>query len=278
MAVKAEDRGARLGDIEAALVAGSHSSGPAFEDKDAVHVRVGHRLERVQRWLEKPLRKSGSVELHDVKSLIAYTARHRTEATVVYADPSEGAERITAVLDDHDTGEPGFGGHRAIFPCPRTVEWQAWRMAMATAMSQEELVDFFEERALEVVDPPAAELQEMIRDLKVTKEVRWQKAFDERTGKIKLDYSEDVRENADRKGSVELPSHFTIGVPVFKGGEPYRCEVRLRFRLREARLKLHMSIDNVQRIEEVAFGEAVKEVQAGLGETLVLLGKAPPAR
>lgn len=37
--------------------------------------------------------------------------------------------RITAVLDDHGA-QPGHGRHRAVYPCPVTTEWAAWRKVL----------------------------------------------------------------------------------------------------------------------------------------------------
>lgn len=261
------------------LDAGGALAEPLYESDHEIIARVGtgghQRLERIALEAPRPAAKTGVVKLHDVKSLIAYTLRHRTADTVIYADQEH--ERITAVLDDHGE-KPGHGRHRAVYPCPVTTEWQAWKAVLGKALSQEQLVDFFEERALDVAEPPAAELQEMIRELVIKKDVAWKKAFDERTGKVTLEFKEDVTESAGRSGSVQLPSHFVIGVSVYSGGDPYRCEVRLRYRLAEAKLRLFLSIDNVERIEEVAFGEAAAEVEAGLSESLVLRGEAPGER
>ena len=267
-------------EAETLLAAGMRIAEPLFADEYEMLVRRtdpngGERVERVPLSTLRPRRKTGDVTLNTVDSLVRYVLRHRTPDSVVYADQER--EKITAVLDDHGA-EPGHREHRAIYPCPVTVEWDAWRKALRIPMSQEALVDFLEERALEVVQPTGAELQEMLRELHVKADVSWRKAFDERTGTVRLEYKEDVSDASGRAGQVSLPTQFVIGVPVYKGGDPYRCEVRLRYRLNDAKLRLQLSIDNVTRIEEVAFAEAVRELEAGLdGETLVLHGEAPPA-
>lgn len=272
------DLAAQAGDVKAALAAGMMLAEPVHADSHELIVRLRdrsgqERIERVALTTERPAAKAGTVTLHSVQSLNLYVQRHRTADTVIYAD-QEG-ERITAVLDDHGKA-PGHCRHRAVYPCPVTTEWAAWRKVLGRALSQEALVDFLEERALDIVEPPAAELQEMIRELTVKADVVWKKAFDERTGTVRLEYKEDVSDTAGRTGQVALPAHFTAGIAIYKGGEPYRCQVRLRYRLADAKLRLQLSIDNVERIEEVAFADAVKELEAGLGgETLVLHGVAP---
>jgi uncharacterized protein YfdQ (DUF2303 family) len=124
------------------------------------------------------------------------------------------------------------GVHRATLQLNHSPEWQTWRMAAANTkargFTQEEFAEFLEENGVNIITPDAANLMELVTTMQVTRQVNYKRAINLADGRQQFTYMND-----GDTGAVEFPSRLVLGIPVFKGGEHYRVEIILRYRLQE---------------------------------------------
>ena len=73
-----------------------------------------------------------------------------------------------------------------------------------------------------------ADLMELITKMQITRTVTYKKSFNLTDGRQQFTFTND-----GDSGSVEFPSRLTLGIPVFKGGERYKVEIILRYRLQD---------------------------------------------
>ena len=75
-------------------------------------------------------------------------------------------------------------------------------------------------------------------------------------GQIQFQYDEVVRGTAQR-GTIEVPEHFVLGIPIHANGPAYRIPVRLRWRLQEGKVAFWYELVRPHRFIE----DAVMEIR-----------------
>lgn len=216
----------------------------------------------------------------DVESWVAYVRR--------FCVPDEHQPLLTwnrcglrAVLDYH-AGEdaPGRCQWTAEYPFETSIQWRAWMgLASGQAVGQKAAVERLEELAEDIVEPPAADLAQLLRTLRATVKATADAEL-RPDGTTAVAFSQDARvKSAD---SVELPSSFTIAIPVLRGhvdqeGRPvlYRLQVRVRASVDEsAKLTLRFTIPTAERVLEAVYEDRVNAARELLGESYSLLRAA----
>lgn len=217
----------------------------------------------------------------DVESFASYVKR--------FAGAGELAPLLTwnsqglhAVLDYH-TDQTAAGRLQWIsnHPFDRSPEWKAW-MALADghAKGQREAIEALEDRGAEIVEPTPAELMNLLRTLRVTVNKSAQTEL-RPDGSTSVQWMDD-KNIAARGGTTDLPSEFTIAIPVLKGhvdndGKPvvYALKVRLRATVNDqARLALRFTIPSAERALESVFADRVAAARAALGDQFEILRAA----
>lgn len=267
-------------DTAAAIAAGLQIGRVFRVDEDGFFALVpdGCSVKHFRDHRDRPGRKTGTVLIHDLTSFKALADLHRDNQTVVYIDRTDGS--VTAITDDDGLTEAGWQAHRLVYRCPRSDEWAAWNAAHRKPLSQEAFVDFLEDWRASVHSPDAADLLELIRDLKGQKAVTWRNGIDLRNGAVKLEYVEEVSAESTRPGALEMPAGIAIRVEVFIGQAPIEIPVRLRYAIDKGALTFRVVIDQPRRVEEQALREIAAELAAYWGENgpLVVWATPPAAR
>lgn len=215
---------------------------------DRTEGRAASLKSLVDEWREKPARKTGTARTTTLESFIDLSKRHRTEASVLFADTDWKNPSLTTVVDYHPAeGEADNGKHRVHYQFPLSEEWQAWVGLNGKAMDQATFAEFIEDRIGEIAAPhedeetywpqklggKVAYPNEMItlsRGLKVFAETRVVNAVTIQSGEGQVSFEEEHR---DEKGNkLIVPSIFIIQLPPFFRGEPIRVPVRLRYRVK----------------------------------------------
>ena len=121
------------------LSALSSAATEVHEQGDYYHAVVpqGYKLEDISRAVEKmqgaPRRKSGTVQLKDLDSLLLYCADQNKDGEgvpaavlgYIFADPDQ--RKITAVFNDHrENAIPGWRDFRAEYKADYTPEFAKW--------------------------------------------------------------------------------------------------------------------------------------------------------
>ena len=204
---------------------------------------------------DRPERRTGTSRHDDVDSFIAHVNRQKDAATTLWLEGSRegiaaGEGGITAIYDYHEAagGDARFGAHRARYPFPFSDAWQAWTGKDGEAMGQASFAEFLEDRmAVPDATKEADEallvvarmlngrfggperLMELSRGLKINVGGEVENAVTLESGEGRVTFSET---HTDGKGKpLNVPTLFTIGVPVFHLDVVYRVVVRLRYRV-----------------------------------------------
>lgn len=204
-----------------------------------------------------------SLTLQDEDSLIAYANSFKMGASLLFADIEKN--RIVAVIDYHRPGgsdaEPNAAllAHRAGLDMPYSEEWKAWSGIDSRLMPQLEFVRFLEENATEVVDPDAASLIEVCRDLQGLRKVNFTSVV--RTASANAERVEYIDETkAGTRGGVDIPHTFTLIMPVYFNGEDQTIAARLRWHLDDGVLKLGIKLVRAETVRQNAFRAVVGRI------------------
>lgn len=266
------------GDIQAALDAGLELAGPKRLDDEGRFFSVvtpagaEHHVvdleEHLQSFRPNPHRKVGHFTAHTGEAFIAYMEKHVTSTSELWADIS--SRSVTAVINAHDKtgGDAGWADHQLKLQLQHTPAWQAWVGLDGKWLTQVQFAELLEERFQDVVDPDAATLTEVARTFKATKSAAFESEHILSSGQVQFGYREEIDAKAGRKGNLDIPEKFTLGLPPFEGGQPYRVLARLRFSIDDQKLRIRYVLDRPAEVVRAAFDEVVGVIGAGVDAPL----------
>jgi uncharacterized protein YfdQ (DUF2303 family) len=237
-------------------------------DEDLVHLvhvlREGHNVRETvidrERYLPAPLRKTGNVQLIDVDSLIAYTNRHRKDASVCYLKPgANGASSVFGViLDDHtpdrfsESTSAGWRSHRVFATLKATREWTRWAQADGKMLPQAEFAELIDVGMAQIVSPPAADVLEMAQTLQGGLSVSWRNSHRLDNGETQIAWVEELEGKAGKDGKLTIPSHITLRLAPWQGGPTVELIGRFRWRKSGTVLSMGVLFDDVEGVLEEA--------------------------
>lgn len=255
--------------LESVLAAGAATGTPAEVSPDESYAVLpeSYRLKDLERFKEVPDRTRGQARINRLQSLIDYILGFKDNGSVVYADQDE--DNIVAVLDHPTVDQPRWGDHKAAYTCPRSKEWNIWTLRDGQTAGQEDTARFLEDHGEDIYVPEsdpgaysAADMLEVATTLNAQRDVSFNSSTRLSDGSGQLAYTETVNDTAGKNGSMIIPEHFYIAIPVFEGGDKYVLKVKLRYRVRDGGLKLWFDLHRPQDAHDQAFREMVEKVQS----------------
>lgn len=246
-----------------------------------------HAVEKFLEHLKKaPDRREGTAKLAELDSLIEHANRFKDSDSALWAEPSESAPKLTAVLDYHRhgaDGAPRFGRHRGVYAFPLSDEWHAWVEKNAQQMQQSAFAEFLEDRIQDIADPEGAfanakafaeqlgisgfaspsRLLALSRGLSVHVDDRVTNKVDLSSGEATIHF--ETSHTDDEGAPLNVPRAFLIRLPVFRAGAAYQLAVRLRYRVSGGRVMWSYEIHGVKRALDDAFREACERAKEGTG-------------
>ncbi len=183
------------------------------------------------------------------------------EATEVWADMRR--RKVVGILDAH-----AWRGHRVTLELQHTPEWLAWVGASGTLHDQATLADFIEDQLGTIAEPDGATLLEIVQSMQGTTKAEWKSAEWLDNGARGFQWVEEVEGKAGRKGTLEVPSRFTLGLRPFLGSQQYRVVAALRYRVQGGGLRVGFKLIDVDRVLESAFEHVVDSVAANVEPTI----------
>jgi uncharacterized protein YfdQ (DUF2303 family) len=198
------------------------------------------------------------VMLQTADSLVDYCNRYRGADTILFADIA--ANSIVAQVDYHGIEAPNYVAHRASLKLEFSTEWAEWTKISGVLMDQLAFARFIEENGADVRAPDAAELLECVRDLQAHRKVNFTKAVRTSSDNENFEYSEETE--AKRRGGIEIPTKFKLGVPVYFGEPEAELFAFLRWRLGDGALTLGIKLHRAEHVRQAIFKQIVLDVAA----------------
>ncbi|MFT3758467.1 DUF2303 family protein [Thauera sp.] len=219
-----------------------------------------------------PRRKSAKVSLHDAPSFIDYVRRHGSLAySTVWcvADYAAGNVNFTAILNDHGepAEEPQWRDHRASYMPTFSQEWENWVGKNKKSFSQAEFAQFIEDNLKDVAGaeglPTGAQMLEMALYFEANQDMRFKSAIRLQNGGVQMSFVQD--DDSQTLTRMQLFERFAIGIPVFWGGDAYRIDARLRYRVRDGKLTFWFELIRQDKTLESATSTLIEQIRTGTG-------------
>lgn len=252
---------------------------PAADVDEGLVVRVLNSDERIEvtdleHTLPAPHGPRGGATLWEPVDFVSYVNRLASPSTTLWADPDRS--RITAVFDDHTSGDVGgWRRHRATLEVRCDPEWSAWRQRDGQLVSQEEFAEFLEDHFAAVVRPDAATMLEVATTFQAHRNSAFERGTRLQSGDVQLRYSDTTTASAGARGHLEVPETFVISVAPYLGVAAVEVTARLRYRISEGRLRIGFALHRPDLAEREAF-DRIRAVVVGGVTSDVHLGEAPP--
>lgn len=223
------------------------------EDEDIVVVPEGFEVHDLEYYHPGPRRIRADVSVETLESFLSYYERFSNNQSVIFVNRQKG--EITCIIDYHAPLSPEWCEHQIVYRMPSTPEWTAWKAKSGVPMTQSEFAQFIEDNAPDIVEPSAAEMLEVARNLQAKRKVEFKSSINEANGDVVLQYETETH----AKGQIEVPAMFAIGMSVFQGGYPYRIEARLRYRISDdGQLTMWYVLIRPDKVREAALDDVVK--------------------
>lgn len=155
-----------------------------------------------------------SATLNDAASFADYVKRFVTPTTTLCLTKDNA---FIARLDYHDSKHRP-NAHSAMYPLELSPEWKAWSALHDKWLTQQQVIELFEERRGNIVSPAAADLIRVAEDFKANSSVEMTTRYNRVTQTVSM----VVAAEENKRGADEItpPSDIAISIPVFKHGKP----------------------------------------------------------
>ncbi len=267
--------------IQAALEAGEQLSclqkinRDEHNEKSFILVREGFRIEEINNYLEKPVRKTGTKNFVSAKSFCHYVNKHKfSDETVIIANEDIG--EVLAIINDHGKTSAAWGDFCARLKLGFSDQWKVWfdnaHPQRGNFFEQGDFADFIEDNRSdlkvgvfrnadgnEVENLSALALSALVNNLQMTLEQRFKSKRDPESGMVSMMYEDEKT----GKGNVEIPSRIFLAIPVYKNGDLFQVEIRLRHRIQSGSARFYYIIDQVPLLKEAAFDKICRRIEKG---------------
>ena len=227
--------------------------------------------------LAKPLRNSGTTEVHDVDSFIFVAKRHKDENSLIYLDVDYANNKVkaTAVFNEQGKDDPRWRDHRAVFTPRSTEEWKRWLSFNKKQFGQVDFAHFLEENITDITNngtdklPSGSDVLTFVSSLEETRKVKYGSAVNLQNGMVQLEFIEDGDDG--QKGKLELFREFAIGVSPFFGGAAYKVEAFLRYRIdrNTGQIAFWYELKRHEKVLEDAAKEVIERIKAETGVPVI---------
>jgi len=251
----------------------------------------------------KPARRAGTDRLDDLASFIAWANRFKGETSALFALPDMQKPSLTCIADYHApgaidpmnvSGDPTARHchHRGVYHFPLSDEWKAWMAISGAALEKDDLGEFIEAQAKDIMDPTpnilngrekaeceswenrliqtAAKIEgrygQLTQLLAMSKQFQVYEKSDlslttnRDTGESQMQF---LNEHKTAEGApLNIPNLIIIAIPVFRGGALYRMPVRFRYRKSGGKIWFILSVYNPEKAFEASFDEAITQATA----------------
>jgi uncharacterized protein YfdQ (DUF2303 family) len=267
---------AESGDVAAALAAGVTLAEPVELDPTKVYDRVlpdcaTHEIIDLERFLSRPRRATGTVRPQTVDDLVRYVQRHDDEeSTTLWVD--EDGQQVSAVLNDHPSGQSAWGDHRAHLQLRLTPEWRRWTALDGKLVGQEDFAEHIELGLPEIVSPDGATMLEIAQSIEGSKSADFKSGHRLQDGNVAIEYVEQTSARAGQKGELDIPARFRLAIAPFLGEEPAEIQARFRYRIAGGGLRLGYLLERPELVIRESIDRIGDRLASQFGEHRVFVG------
>lgn len=231
------------------------ANGAMMEVDGFVVIPDGYNLQSVEDYQERPNRIVTDHKFVSAKSFAEYVSRFGIDCMMLTA--SSDKAQMYAVIDYHEgDGLPRHGTHKATYTARQTDKIKAWLSMCSKPLGQIEFGLFLEERAIDVIQPTAADIMEMVMQFEATKKVEFKSSTRLADGSRQFSYVEDNQ----TRGGMTLPDKIIIRAPIYQGMEPQDITFLLRYRINDGSLKFVIEMHDKDEVLREAFERCVDAV------------------
>jgi uncharacterized protein YfdQ (DUF2303 family) len=214
--------------------------------------RIQH--EEMSGWSPRAQRKTGTINVKNPQSFIGYVNRHKTSFTEIF---KPGPLDFLCAFDSFESGDSGYAGHME-HHCRLnlTQSKDCARWAGQLSFDQVGLASFLEDMDHTIIAPNAADIADIILNLKGSTDVKWKSQKNLANGDVQIQYEENSTMN-----DMVVPSKIHVAVNIFEGMPPQDFQAALRFRINRenGRITFVLKVLGLeQAIDEAA--DAVREM------------------
>jgi len=295
------------GDVDLRSIPGFPLDGvPMLVTFDANGVqKAASALEEVEKWRarysDRPLRRKGTIEAHDLATFVAAVNRDKRPDSVIFANV--GARKLTAVLDFDGPADssPRFREDRVEYGFKLSQQLVAWLEAAKSPMDQKTFSRLIDDRLGDIGEgpfeegtlaaefarrrgirfPTIADLIVFTRTIAAKSTTESEEMVDENTGDVSIQFKKRSDVKAPDGQPVHVPQAFALRIPILNGigATEYNIAVRLRYDIQEKsgifwRIELHALDKYLQAAIEEAVAIVRKDAPDGCGLP-VFMGTAP---
>lgn len=215
------------------------------------------QLSALEKHLDQPLRKRGTVRLHDAESFVQYVNQHQQPGiTSIWcdADYQDGKVDLLAIFNDNGADATGWRDHVATYTPVKSVEWKRWNEFNRKSLSQSEFALFIEDNQKDIASiegmPTGSQMLEMAMNLEANQDSRFKSNIRLQSGGVELAFVQ--KEDDATLAKMKLFERFSIGLPPFFNGASYRLDARLRYRIRDGKLSFWYELLREDKVLEDA--------------------------
>lgn len=222
----------------------------------------GYQVADLEAYQDRPNRIHAAHRFVDVMSLAEYLRRFSQPETMICADYASA--KIIAIIDGDGPDQPSHKDHCATFAAEQSDTIKSWLGICGKGMSQVSFGLFLEDRAVDVVQPDAASVMDMVMTFDATKKVAFKSSQRLHDGQRQFQY---VEENETR-GAVTLPDHFIVLAPIYRGMEPQRIKFMVRYRIEDGALRFQVDMHDKDEVLREAFERCVDALRGEIDKSL----------
>lgn len=225
-----------------------------------------------EKYLDAPIRKKATVRLIEINSFIDYIKRHgslSTSTTWCEVNYYAGEVSFTAILNDHGETEdaPAWRDHTAKFKPEFSEEWIRWNKLNRESLSQAGFAAFIEENLKDIAtvnsSPTGGQMLEMALSFEANQDMKFKSAIRLQSGGVNMSFVQT--DDAQTIAQMQMFDRFTLGLPVFWGGDAYQVDARLRYRQREGKLTFYYELIRQDKVLEAATQTLIKTIRETTG-------------
>lgn len=237
-----------------------------------VAVPTSQKLEKLdlEHLAPNPRRLKAHAQVHNLDSFLAYLRRHADDRTVCWVNlnPLSSELLLTGQIDEHANAEPSWRDHKVTYKPMLSVEWNRWQKHDCQKFTQIEFALWIEDNRADIASAPdmptGAEMLEMALQFEARQDMRLKSHTRLQSGGVQLEYvATDDDATINR---MKMFDRFTIGIPVFWGGERWSIEARLRYRVAAGAVTFWYELVRPDRVHEAAARDMVAKLEAALAD------------